>query len=201
MRFFPHHPGNWPGSRPRHHHPGPHGHGRGRYGDEPGRGHERREGRGGRRRVFESAELRLVLLKLIAEQPRHGYDLIRAIEDLTGSGYVPSPGVIYPTLTMLEDMGQIEKAKSEGARKPFTVTDDGAKQLEAEKDAVEAMFARLAALATKRERTDGAPIRRAMENLRAVLMHRLGRDDVDMDTIHAAVSILDEAAQRIERLP
>ncbi|MCW2241980.1 PadR family transcriptional regulator [Azospirillum canadense] len=198
MRFFPHHPGSWP----RHHHPGPHGHGRGRYGDEPGRGHhERRQGRGGRRRVFESAELRLVLLKLIADQPRHGYDLIRAIEDLTGSGYVPSPGVIYPTLTMLEDMGQIEKAKSEGARKPFTVTDDGIRQLETEKDAVEAMFARLAALATKRERTDGAPIRRAMENLRAVLMHRLGRDDVDTDTVHAAVSILDEAAQRIERLP
>ena len=64
----------------------------------------------GRRRVFDSGELQLVLLKLIADQPRHGYELIRAIEELTGGAYVPSPGVIYPTLTLLQDMGRIEEA-------------------------------------------------------------------------------------------
>ena len=73
---------------------------------------------GGRRRMFESGELRLVLLKLIADEPRHGYDLIRAIEELTGGEYAPSPGVVYPTLTMLQDMGLIEEAAGEGARKP-----------------------------------------------------------------------------------
>jgi hypothetical protein len=63
-------------------------------------------GRRGRRtrRMFESGELRLVLLKLIADEPRHGYDLIRAIEELTGGEYAPSPGVVYPTLTLLQDM-------------------------------------------------------------------------------------------------
>ena len=68
-------------------------------------------GRGGRgkRRMFESGELRLVLLKLIADQPRHGYDLIRAIEELTHGSYAPSPGVVYPTLTMLQDMGLIQE--------------------------------------------------------------------------------------------
>ena len=68
----------------------------------------------GRRRMFESGELRLVLLKLIADEPRHGYDLIRAIEELTGGEYAPSPGVIYPTLTLLQDMGLIEEAEGEG---------------------------------------------------------------------------------------
>ena len=66
------------------------------------------------RRMFESGELRLVLLKLIADEPRHGYDLIRAIEELTGGEYAPSPGVVYPTLTLLQDMGQIEEAAGEG---------------------------------------------------------------------------------------
>ena len=71
-------------------------------------------GRRGRRRVFEPGEFRLVLLKLIADQPRHGYDLIRAIEEMTHGIYAPSPGVVYPTLTMLQDMGYIEESKGKG---------------------------------------------------------------------------------------
>src|SRR6478736_6644821 len=87
--------------------------------------------RGGRSwRMFESGELRLVLLKLIADEPRHGYDLIRAIEEMTGGEYAPSPGVVYPTLTLLQDMGLIEEAPGKGPRKPFQVTDEGRKQLE-----------------------------------------------------------------------
>src|SRR4051812_42034610 len=95
---------------------GPRGRGGGWEGDWGGEfGHGRR----GRRRMFESGELRLVLLKLIADEPRHGYDLIRAIEDLTHGSYAPSPGVVYPTLTMLQDMGLIQEAAAEGTRKAF----------------------------------------------------------------------------------
>src|SRR5215813_5554288 len=81
-------------------------------------------GRGGgrSRRMFDGGELRLVLLKLIADEPRHGYDLIRAIEELTGGEYAPSPGVVYPTLTLLQDMGLIEEAAGEEPRKPFQAT-------------------------------------------------------------------------------
>ena len=70
--------------------------------------------RRGRRRMFESGELRLVLLKLIADEPRHGYQLIKAIEELTEGDYAPSPGVVYPTLTMLDDMGLIAEKQVEG---------------------------------------------------------------------------------------
>jgi DNA-binding PadR family transcriptional regulator len=194
MRFF--HQGR--GHGPHGHHFGPRGFGRGGFGGGGGWGGEH-EGRG-RRRVFDSGELRLVLLKLIADQPRHGYDLIRAIEELTGGSYVPSPGVVYPTLTMLQDMGHIEEAKAEGTRKAFAITAEGSTLLAEKKDEIEALFARLAELAAVRERTDGAPIRRAMGNLRAVLMHRLGRDDGNPDTLHDVAAILDEAAQKIERL-
>lgn len=171
---------------------------RGRHGF--GRDGEHGEGRGRRRRVFDSGELQLVLLKLIADQPRHGYELIRAIEELTGGAYVPSPGVIYPTLTLLQDMGRIEEATAAGPRKPFAITADGSAELEAKKQDVEALFARLAELASMRERTDGGPVRRAMGNLRTVLLDRLGRDGVQSETMHEVAAILDEAARKIERL-
>lgn len=153
-----------------------------------------------RRRVFDSSDLRLLLLKLIADQPRHGYELIRAIEELTGGSYVPSPGMVYPTLTMLQEMGHIAEAKAEGTRKAFMVTEEGIVHLDTRKDEVDALLARLATLADQRARTDAVPIRRAMANLRAVLMHRLAREDLDKQTLHDAVAIIDEAAQRIERL-
>lgn len=190
------------GEHPEKHHFSRHGlghHGFGRHGRGWGES-EGGGGRGGRRRVFDSGELRLVLLKLIADEPRHGYELIRAIEDLTGGGYVPSPGMIYPTLTMLQEMSHITEAKADGPRKAFMVTDDGKAHLAERKAEVDALFARLAALADQRERTDAAPIRRAMANLRAVLIHRLGREGVQKQTLHDAVAIIDEAAQRIERL-
>jgi DNA-binding PadR family transcriptional regulator len=173
---------------------GHHGFGRG------GRG-EADDARGGRRRrVFDSGELRLVLLKLIADQPRHGYELIRAIEELTGGLYVPSAGMVYPILTLLQDMGQIEEATPGGARKQFAVTAEGSEHLTARRQELEALFARLSELASARKRTDGGPIRRAMENLRAALMYRLNRDGVETETLHAAAAILDDAAQKIERL-
>ena len=76
-------------------------------------------GRGGRRRLFDGYELKLLLLALLADNPAHGYDLIRQIEERTGGGYAPSPGVVYPTLTLLDEMDLIEEVKEEGARRRF----------------------------------------------------------------------------------
>ena len=156
--------------------------------------------RGERRRMFDGGELRLVLLKLIADEPRHGYDLIRHIEELTGGSYAPSPGVIYPTLTMLDDMGLIEAQQSDSAKKLFAITDAGRTELESNSEIVEAALARLTAVGEETQRTDSASVRRAMGNLRQVLMNRLGDRDLDGDTLHDIVALIDEAAQKIERL-
>lgn len=154
----------------------------------------------GRRRMFESGELRLVLLKLIADQPRHGYDLIRAIEEMTGGRYAPSPGVVYPTLTMLQDMGLIEEAATEGSRKAFAATADGRAHLEEKRDEVDELFERLGAMGHDQRKAGGAPIKRAVGNLLSALWHRATREDADEATIHEIAAILDEAAQKIERL-
>ena len=153
-----------------------------------------------RRRMFESGQLRLVLLKLIADEPRHGYDLIRAIEELTGGEYAPSPGVVYPTLTLLQDMNLIEEAPGEGPRKPFRVTDEGRHLLEKEAEEVERLLDRLADMAPNREDSVGPAIGRAVRNLMTALGHRIGRDGLDEDLLHEIAAILDEAAQRIERV-
>ena len=167
------------------------------FGSPGGRG-----GRAGRRsrRMFESGELRLVLLKLIADEPRHGYDCIRAIEEMTGGEYAPSPGVIYPTLTMLEEMGLIAEKKSKDAKKVFEATAEGRAHLEEREADVEALVERLTELAPSEPSSAGPAIGRAVKNLMTALSHRIGRDGLDDDLLHEIAAVLDEAAQRIERV-
>ena len=171
---------------------GPEGWGRGRGRGGPG-------GRG-RRRMFGSGELRLVLLKLIADEPRHGYDLIRAIEEMTHGDYAPSPGVVYPTLTMLQDMGLIEEQSSEGARKKFAVTEDGRKHLEENEEEVEALMERLEESGETRRRGSSPHLGRAVGNLMQALRNRVAHEGWDEALVHEITEILDEAARRIERL-
>ena len=156
--------------------------------------------RGRRSRVFEGGELRLVLLKLIAEQPRHGYDLIRAIEELTGGQYAPSPGVVYPTLTMLQDMGLIEEAAGEGGRKPFQITEAGTAHLEENEEEAEELIVRLKRLSPSHHPEGGSPVWRAMRNLGMAIRNRLGHGDVTDETVHELAALIDEFAQRVERL-
>jgi DNA-binding PadR family transcriptional regulator len=176
------------------------------FGDGPGdRGFRGGGGgrgpRGGRRRMFGSGELRLVLLKLIADEPRHGYDLIRAVEGLTQGEYAPSPGIVYPTLTMLADMGLIEEVAAEGSRKAFAATEEGKAHLETNAAEVEALFDRLGEEFPDRKEGSGhPPIGRAIKNLMNALGHRVSHDGFDEALVHEITEILDEAAQRIERL-
>ncbi len=164
-------------------------------------GPDRGGGGGGRgRRMFSSQELRLVLLKLIADEPRHGYDLIRRIEELTAGAYAPSPGVIYPTITLMDDMGLIGEQQSEGTKKRFAITDDGTAYLERHDEQIGALMARLAALAEHHERTDSEAVRRAMRNLGEVVRGKLRRDDVPEERRYEIVALIDEVAQKIERL-
>jgi DNA-binding PadR family transcriptional regulator len=200
--MFGHHHGNH-GGRSRHHGIGPRGRGpfgiafaMGEWRDTEGQG----LGRGRGRRMFDSGELELVLLKLIGDEPRHGYDLIRLIEEMTGGAYVPSPGVVYPKLALLDDMGRIAEQKAEGAKTLFAITDAGRAHLAENAEQVAALIARLSAVGDMRERTNSGPVRRALGNLRAVLRDRLMREDVDPETLHAIVAEIDGAAQRIERL-
>jgi DNA-binding PadR family transcriptional regulator len=172
---------------------GPHGWG----GSRGGGGRGRRS-----RRMFESGELRLLLLFLIADKggPRHGYDLIRSIESVSNGEYAPSPGVIYPTLTLLQDMEFIEEVEAEGSRKAYQATDKGRAHIEENAEEVAELFSRLTAVGGERAANPGPAIGRAVKNLMTALSHRVGREGLDEELLHEIAAILDEAAQRIERV-
>lgn len=153
-----------------------------------------------RKRMFEGGELRLVLLKLIADQPRHGYELIKAIEEMTGGDYAPSPGIVYPTLTMLEDMGLIAEAKSKDTKKVYQATDDGRAHLKENSEEVEELIERLEGHGRSRRRGQRPEIGRAIGNLMTALRNRVAHDGWNDQLLEEVIDILDDAAQRIERV-
>jgi DNA-binding PadR family transcriptional regulator len=173
---------------------GPFGEG-GPFGGRGGGGRGRRGAR-----MFAGGELRLLLLHLVSEQPRHGYDLIRAVGDLARGDYAPSPGVVYPTLALLVDEGLIVEEVETGPRKAFAVTEAGRSELAGNADELAAIIARLKAVGDQRERSESPPVRRAMGNLHAVLRNRAMAEGFATETAHAIADILDEAARKIERL-
>jgi DNA-binding PadR family transcriptional regulator len=152
---------------------------------------------GGRRRhrMFDRDGASLVLLRLIADEPRHGYDLIRAIEALSGGAYAPSPGVIYPTLTLLADMDLVEEGDGQGQRRTFHVTPAGQARLDDRAAETAGHMARLQALA---EADESHPIRSAFQRLReAVKTRAIAGDLADPALSARLVDILDAAADAV----
>jgi DNA-binding PadR family transcriptional regulator len=186
--------------------------GGGRHGHGGFGGHGRRHGMGDDDmmrpgRMLGQGDLKLVALVLIAEQPRHGYDIIKLLEDKTDGWYAPSPGIVYPTLTYLEEAGYAA-ATMDGAKKLYAITEEGRAYLADNRAAADAVIARLDSagerIARMRERFgDGEQagrlpplVRAALDNLRAVAAKRLG-EDAEAET--SVVEILARAAADVRR--
>ena len=149
--------------------------------------------------MFDYGELRLLALAMIAEQPRHGYELMKAIEDRMGGSYTPSPGVIYPTLSWLEDMGYTAVEVQDSGRKRYRMTAEGDTFLTANRAAVEALFARMGPQRQGGPTDVPAPVLRGMENLKMALRLRHKRGPIDDTAAQAIAAALDAAAQAVER--
>ena len=190
------------------HEDGPRGH-RGFGGGGFGRGGWGREGfgrggwgggRGGPRggRPFDQGDLRLLLLDLIAQKPRHGYELIKAIEEAMEGGYSPSPGVVYPTLTLLEETGLIA-SETQGAKKLYSLTDEGRTALDTEAEALKAAKGRMEEARRRFGPPPAAEIGRAMHNLGSALAVRLSRGPLSKEELRAVVDAIDAAARGVEQ--
>ncbi|MBY3053860.1 PadR family transcriptional regulator [Rhizobium laguerreae] len=118
-------------------------------------------------RKFAAGDLQLVILALLAEQPRHGYELIKILEERSGGFYVPSPGVIYPALTYLEETGLAE-VEAEGAKKLYRITEAGRSRIEENRAMILHTFAKLERIGEKM-----AHVKRVFET------DRHGADDGD----------------------
>ena len=150
-------------------------------------------------RLFDYGELRLLLLAMIAERPRHGYELIKAIEDRLGGSYSPSPGVIYPTLSWLDDMGYATVETEESGRKRYRITGEGEAFLAANRAAVDDVIARIGTAEADGPPPVPAPVVRAMENLKLAMRLRFRSGPLDAEAAGKIAAALDAAAQAVEK--
>ncbi len=171
--------------------------------DHAGRQHEshRRRHDGGRHgtRPFDYGELRLLALAMIAEQPCHGYELMKAVEERMGGSYRPSPGVVYPTLSWLDDMGYAVVEVQDAGRRRYSITAEGQAFLAANRLAVEALFSRIGAAGSRGTDHVPAPLLRGMENLKFALQLRLRKGAIDQSAAENIAAALDAAARAVER--
>jgi DNA-binding PadR family transcriptional regulator len=153
---------------------------------------------GGRRRVFDHGDLRFILLSMIAAKPAHGYDLIKALEERMGGGYSPSPGVIYPTLTMLEEQG-FAAVTAEDGKKQYQATDEGRAFLTANQASLDAIQGRIDRIARERAVVPDPRIIRAIENLRTALRLRVAGGPIPDEQVRVIAAAIDAAAAEAER--
>jgi DNA-binding PadR family transcriptional regulator len=174
-----------------------HFHGKHQRGGPGGEGREFRGGGPGKR-MFEQGHLRLLVLSLLQQAPRHGYEVIKAIEDLAGGDYAPSPGVIYPTLTLLEELGQASVSELAGKKK-YAITAEGAALIDAEREVIERVRARLAAAGSVADARRSPELQRAMQNFKMALHLRLAKGELDAAATACITAAIDQAAREIER--
>lgn len=155
--------------------------------------------RSGRRgRLFESGRMKLLVLHLIQQNPKHGYEIIKEISDLVGDGYTPSAGTIYPTLTALEEMNLIQLLDVE--RKQYQVTEYGEVYLKEQQDMLAALLQKLRLRREIHNNDQLIDIHRAMENLKTALRLKLNIADLQQEQIHEIAEKIDQAAIAIGRL-
>jgi DNA-binding PadR family transcriptional regulator len=180
---------------PRSEHQGRHGFGRGFGGHGPGdfEGGSPR----GRGRMFDAGDLKLVILKLLSEQPSYGYQLIKSMEERFAGGYTPSPGVIYPTLTLLEEEDLAAVSTKDG-KKVYSVTPAGLKFLEENKERVDDVFNRIDEAGKHFERRRSPELMKAFFNLRVSVISRMSRGNPTKEQIRKIVDAINAAAKTID---
>jgi len=149
-----------------------------------------------RRRLFDQGELKLVILQAISEKPRYGYEIIKGLEERLNGTYSPSPGVVYPTLTLLEELGYASASSREDGKKVHAITPEGLAFLQANREVLDATFQRLTQTVTEQPPPQ---IIRAVENLKLAVKLRLRQGPLSSEEIQRIAAVFDKAALEIEQ--
>jgi DNA-binding PadR family transcriptional regulator len=165
-------------------------------------GPRRGPGGGPRRsgRLFDQGDLKLVILGLLDEKPRHGYEIIKALEERAAGLYAPSPGTVYPTLALLEDLGYARAREEEGGRKIYEITDAGRAYLAEHRSTVDDLFERLSDIGA-------GPLAAAMGELAGGIgaiaraaYHAASRAHGDRERLRKVREVMERAAREIDGL-
>lgn len=157
-------------------------------------------GGGRRQRFFGHGELRLVVLDILSRNASHGYELIKEIENMTQGSYSPSPGVIYPTLDLLQDQGLITIQEEDGGRKKIAITGEGSNVLAENKEVLEQVQLKLKARMVGHELRKDPQMKRALENFKAVLNLKVNQSELSDAQLKQIVGVIDRAALEISQL-
>ena len=163
------------------------------------RGHQGSPRRGGPKRPLAHGDLRLLILKIIETTPSHGYGLIGEIKNLTKGSYEPSPGVIYPALEALQDLGWVELEPEKGKRM-LHITEAGRNELAQQTEALETIKQRLEKLASREHEFAPEDVRGAMRQLRHTTISVVKNQSADLRIRKTAVAILQDARKKIAAL-
>ena len=179
------------GRRDRHH---------ARFGRHGGAGGPWERGFGrGRERFLDPGDLQILILQLLSEKPSYGYELIKSIEERLSGGYAPSPGVVYPTLTLLEERGFAQVVEpSEGGRKTYAITDAGRKELTDNAARLREITERMEHTGHAFRRGRSPQIMRAFRNLGEAVRMRMFRGDLTPEQIAKIAEAIDTAARSID---
>ena len=162
-----------------------------------------RRGRGGPfrgGRMFEQGDLKYVILQLLDEKPRHGYEIIRALEDRFGGMYSPSAGTVYPTLTLLEDLGYARVTVEEGGKKTYVITDEGRAYLAQNRSAVDDIFDRIGELGSAFLSDAMMEVNRAFKDVGQATYRGAPRIFRDKEAIAKIKEALNRAAREIDEI-
>ena len=155
--------------------------------------------RRGRRQMFESGEMKYVILRLLREKPRHGYEVIRALEEKLGGWYTPSAGTVYPTLQLLEDQGLV-RIVEEGGKKVYHVTPEGERFLDEHKSTLEDIMERVGDAVRGMAGGAMGDLNSAFARTAREAFRQAWRAGPDSDRTRKIAEILRRAAEEIEAL-
>ena len=167
----------------------------GKHGEEHERLGDHRRGH----RIFDNGDIRHVILSILSENPSYGYELIKAIEERLSGAYSPSPGLVYPTLTMLEELGYISANSSDDGKKLYSVTTQGRTFLKINKPLLDKIMGRMAHAASLHRRAESPQLVRAIQNLKFTLKLKTETKALSDEQIRTIAEALDEVSRRIEQ--
>lgn len=149
--------------------------------------------------MFDAGDIKLVIVKLLSEQPSHGYQLIKSMEERLGGGYTPSAGVIYPTLALLEEEG-LAASTADGNKKVYALTPEGTAYLTENKARVDELFERLEQTGQGFAKGRAPELMRAFHNLRHAAMSRMARGNVTREQVQKMAEAINAAARAIDEV-
>ena len=161
-------------------------------------GRPRGRWRGGR--MFEQGDLRYVILRLLEEKPRHGYEIIKTLEERFGGAYAPSPGTVYPTLQLLEDQGYAKVGPDQDGKKIYEITEAGRAHLAENSDTVDNIFERVAAMVGHFLDEPMTEVHSAFRRVGKAAYGRATGAVQDPELLKKIAEVLDRAAKEIEAL-